>query len=140
MIRVVLIVLYLAVGSLYPIGAYASDGKTRDHSEKLMGEFTADTFNEEFRFLEKYLSPKLAEDLRTQLKGVWNDSDQVRAVEYELISKEKLGKSFVQYYYLLKFDTGALYVLLRYYNVRDNWIIQKVKYGDDYEFLFEKTK
>jgi len=137
--RLITFIAVLLFGSGYTIEAVAWESKTKIHSEKIMSEFTADGFNEEFNFIKKYIPSDLGVLFTTHLKKIWKEGNLKKPVEYEFVSEEKIGKSFVRYYYLLKFDNDAYYFMLQYYQLQQKWVVHKYKFGENFEFLYEKT-
>ena len=54
----------------------------------------------------------------------------------EFIQEERLGKSFVRFYYLHKFENHAIYWRFTYYKPKNEWKINGITFKDNLEFLF----
>ena len=56
---------------------------------------------------------------------------------WSLLGQEKVGKSFILYYYLHKFENHAIYWRFTFYKPNDVWKVNGITYRDDLDFLFE---
>jgi len=54
----------------------------------------------------------------------------------EFVREERLGTSFIRYYYLHKFDNHALYWRFTYYRASDDWKINGITFQDSLQDLF----
>jgi len=59
------------------------------------------------------------------------------SIESEFIRKERIGKSFLRYYYLHKFSNHAMYWKLDFYKPNKTWKINTVVFQDKLDILFE---
>ena len=58
------------------------------------------------------------------------------SVSSELVKTERIGKSFIRYYYLHKFEKHAIYWKVDFYKARSTWLINKISYADDLNLLY----
>lgn len=55
----------------------------------------------------------------------------------EFIRKESIGKSFIRYYYLHKFQNHAIYWRIDFYKPRQEWKINTIVFLDTLDVLYE---
>ncbi len=55
----------------------------------------------------------------------------------ELVQTKKIGKSFVRYIYLHKFEKHAIYWQIDFYKPRKEWKINQITYLDTLNILYE---
>lgn len=58
-------------------------------------------------------------------------------VDKEWIKEKRIGKSFLRYYYLHKFENHSIYWYIDFYKPRDLWLINRVLFRDNLDVLFE---
>ena len=59
------------------------------------------------------------------------------AVGYELAQKQKIGDSFIRYYYLHKFNNHAIYWKITFYKPENNWVVNGVSFKDNLDILYK---
>ena len=60
-----------------------------------------------------------------------------RGLGIEFIREEKIGESFVRYFYLHKFENHALYWRIDFYKPKKEWKINHFVYLDSLDILYE---
>ena len=60
-----------------------------------------------------------------------------KPIGYELVSTERVGKSFVRYIYLQKFEKHALRWTFSYYRPKDVWLVNQFKFDDGIDGLYQ---
>ncbi|MDX1285306.1 MAG: hypothetical protein R3182_09845 [Draconibacterium sp.] len=60
-----------------------------------------------------------------------------KSIEYEFVRKERIGKSFLRYYYLHKFSNHAIYWKIDFYKPNNAWIINTITFQDNLDILYE---
>jgi len=60
-----------------------------------------------------------------------------KSLSYEFIKMQRLGRSFVRYYYLQKFENHAIYWQFTFYRPKSLWQINQINFKDDLHILFE---
>lgn len=74
-----------------------------------------------------------------QINMQWPLIDQRfgKSIKKEFLSKKRIGKSFVRYYYLHKFENHSIYWQIDFYKPVDEWKINSIVFLDSLETLFE---
>lgn len=115
--------------------------ETKSLSEKIMQHFLKEEFTKGLDIAKVYwpLPPVKIDSLANQINTQWTIVRQRFGNQsgMELIKQEKVGKSFIRYYYLHKFDNHAIYWKFTYYKPKNEWKINGITYKDDLDFLFE---
>ena len=113
----------------------------RAFSDRLMKQFADGEFNEGLNSAKPYWPlPEVEIDgMANQIKQQWPMVNQRfgRAVSIEFIREKRIGKSFLRYYYLHKFENHAIYWQIDYYRPREEWKINKIIFLDSLDDLFE---
>ena len=60
-----------------------------------------------------------------------------KSIGNEFIRKERIGKSFLRYYYLHKFNNHAMYWKIDFYKPNKTWKINTIVFQDKLDFLYE---
>jgi len=60
-----------------------------------------------------------------------------KSIEYEFIRKERIGKSFLRYYYLHKFKNHAMYWRIDFYKPNKIWKVNRIDFKDKLDILYE---
>ncbi len=55
----------------------------------------------------------------------------------EFVKEERVGASFLRYYYLHKFDIHAIYWKIDFYKAKDQWKINTIRFLDNLDALYE---
>ena len=84
------------------------------------------------------LPPVEIDGLANKINTQWGLVQQRfgRPTGIEFIQEERLGKSFVRFYYLHKFENHAIYWKFTYYKPKNEWKINGITFQDNLEFLF----
>ena len=84
------------------------------------------------------LPPVEIDGLANQINTQWSIVNQRfgEPTGIEFIREERLGKSFVKYYYLHKFENHAIYWKFVFYKPVDKWKINSIVFEDNLDFLF----
>lgn len=67
------------------------------------------------------------------------DSRFGQATGWEFVKEERIGSSFVRYYYLHKFQNHALYWQFSFYKPIRDWVVNGITFKDDVDILYEKA-
>lgn len=124
---------------------YAEDLKNlsevKSLSKKMMEMFIREDFKGGLDIAKKYwpLSPVEIDNLANQIQLQWSVVKQRfgNTIGYEFIKEEKIGNSFVRFFYLQKFEKHAIYWIFTYYRPKNRWIINQISFKDDLDPLFE---
>jgi len=84
------------------------------------------------------LPPVEIDGLANQIKTQWSIVRQRfgKPAGIELIKEERIGTSFVRFYYLHKFENHAIYWRFTFYKPKKIWKINGITFKDDLDFLF----
>ncbi|RMI14195.1 MAG: hypothetical protein D6681_05385 [Calditrichaeota bacterium] len=134
----------LLITQIMPQTSLEEVSKTKAISDEIMQYFVKEEFVQGFDIAKKYwpLPPVEIEGLINQINTQWAIVRQRfgKSIGMEFIREERIGKSFVRYYYLHKFEKHALCWSFTYYKPGDEWVMNSVNFQDKFEFLFESVK
>ncbi len=138
--RILVLVFVLLSFSLAAEGLKTAE-QTERFAEKLITMFYAKDFKGGIDAARPYwpLPQGELDSLTTTIISQWVvvENRFGNATGYELIKKEKIGSSFIRYYYLHKFERHAIYWNFTFYKPEDVWVINTISFMDDLEILFE---
>lgn len=120
---------------------FASKQETRIYADQIMDRFVKKEFQAALNGAKPYWPIPAVEidGLANVIAQQWPVIDQRfgATTAKEFLKEENIGKSFVRYYYLQKFERHALYWKIDFYKPRDTWVINSIVYLDDLEPLFK---
>lgn len=115
--------------------------ETKKLSDSIVQHFVKEQFETGLGMAKKYWPlPEveidgLAITIKTQWGGVRNRYGRTTGSEF--LGEQKIGHSFVRYYYLHKFENHAMYWRITFYKPKDVWVINGITYRDELDILFE---
>ena len=125
--------------------AFASGFKTesqiRSFSDNFINQIVSQKFKSAFDNAKQYWPIPAVE-----IDGIVNKIDQQwpivqqrfgKAVGMEFIRQERIGNSFLRYFYLHKFENHAIYWRIDFYKPDDIWKINTVTFLDSLDALYE---
>ena len=136
---VVAIVLIYSGSSLAE--GFKSEKDIREFTDNLMTQIVNEEFQKAFDSAKPYWPLPVVE-----IDGIVNKINQQwplvsqrfgKAIGKEFIRKEDIGKSFLRYYYLHKFEKHAIYSRVDFYRPQDEWKINSVVFLDSLDVLYE---
>lgn len=137
---VIALVLVLAGGSAAAEG-FKSVKEARAFADAMMATIYEERFQEAFDRAKPYWPIPTVEidGIVNQIKGQWPVVRQRfgKTIETEFVRREAIGKSFVRYYYLHKFENHAIYWRMDFYRPHDEWKINKIEFRDALDLLYE---
>ena len=114
--------------------------ETKSLSKNIMQYFLKAEFVEGLSMAKEHwpLPPVEIDGLANKINTQWGIVQQRfgKPTGMEFVQEEKIGKSFVRYYYLHKFENHAIYWKFTYYKPRDEWKVNSITFRDDLESLF----
>ena len=135
-----IIVIMLIVAQSVSAATLKESQETRTLSNKIMQHFLKEEFTKGLDMAKAYwpLSPVEIDGLANQIKTQWVIVQQRfgKPTGMELIKEEMIGKSFIRFYYLHKFEKHAIYWMFTYYKPKNEWIINSITFKDDLDLLF----
>ena len=118
--------------------------ETKSLSYKIMQHFVKEEFAQGLEIAKAYwpLSPVEIDNLANQINSQWSIVRQRfgHPTGIELIKEERIGKSFVRFFYLHKFENHAIYWRFTFYKPRKEWKINGITFKDNLDFLFMPKK
>ena len=118
--------------------------ETKLLSDRIMQYFLKDEFVEGLDLAKSHwpLPPVEIDGLANNINTQWSVVRQRfgKPTGLELLKEERLGESFVRFYYLHKFENHAIYWRFTYYKPDNIWKINGITFKDDLDFLFEKKE
>lgn len=139
-IRAWLTVLMIIVAQSASAASLKDISETKSLSNKIMQHFLKAEFVEGLDMAKAYwpLPPVEIDGLTNKINTQWSLVQQRfgKPTGMEFIQEERLGKSFVRFYYLHKFENHAIYWKFTYYKPKNEWKINGITFKDNLEFLF----
>ena len=137
-LRIVLILFFVAQTA--SAATLKDISETKSLSDKIMQHFLKAEFVKGLNIAKAYwpLPPVEIDGLANQINTQWSIVQQRfgESTGMEFIKEERLGKSFVRYYYLHKFLNHAIYWRFTYYKPETEWKINGITFKDNLESLF----
>lgn len=119
-----------------------SEKKTLSFSNEMISLLFKEKFQEAFNSAKPYwpIPPVEIDSIVNKINQQWPLVNQRfgKAIGTEFIRKETIGKSFVRYYYLHKFQNHAIYWRIGFYKPSKEWKINSVVFLDSLDILYEK--
>ena len=134
-------IVLLFVSSLAVADTIDSTQETRLLADKMISHFVKKEFQRGLALAKPYWPlPEVEIDgLANQIANQWPIVDQRfgQTTGQEFIREERIGKSFVRYYYLHKFENHAIYWQITFFRPLDKWKVNEVTFKDSLEPLFQ---
>jgi len=120
---------------------FKTEKDTRDFSDALVSQIVNEKFQAAFDSAKPYwpLPEVEIDSIVNKISQQWPVVNQRfgKSVDAEFIRKESIGKSFLRYYYLHKFDNHAIYWRIDYYKPKEEWKINSVVFLDSLDVLYK---
>lgn len=137
---ILLVLALLATSAPILAADLRSEADTLSVANRLMDIAMKQSPDAAFATLKPYwpLDPAEIDGLASGAKLQWQmiESRFGNPVGYELIRTEHIGKSFVRYVYLQKFEKHALRWRISFYRSRDAWMTNNFSFDDQVESLY----
>lgn len=137
----IILMMMMAFTSISFAKGLESEKQVREFSDKLMDQFIAKKFTEGLNSAKEYWPlPEVEIDgLGNQISQQWPIVDQRfgQAIAKEFVKEKRIGKSFLRYYYLHKFENHSIYWQLDFYKPKNEWKINSIIFLDSLETLYE---
>ncbi len=139
--RFVFLFMFIMLSSLAFADGFKTEQDCRLFSDKLMDHFINTNFQEGLNSTKPYWPiPEIEIDgLTNQIKQQWPIVDRRfgKAIAKEFVGEKRIGKSFLRYYYLHKFENHSIYWRIDFYKPHEKWIINSIIFLDKLDPLFE---
>ena len=120
---------------------FTSENEARKFSDKITMQILNEEFEKAFNAAKPYwpLPPVEIDGLINQIRQQWPIVQQRfgDSVGMEFVREEKIGNSFLRYYYLHKFENHAIYWQLSFYKPSGGWKINSLVFLDDLNPLYQ---
>ena len=131
--------------TIFSLNTAASSFKTeeeiRTFSDNLMKQIVKEEFDQAFNSVKSYWPMPAVEidGVVNTIKQQWPVVNQRfgKPTGYEFIREERIGKSFLRYYYLHKFTNHAIYWRMDFYKPVKEWKFNSVIFLDTLDTLYE---
>jgi hypothetical protein len=114
---------------------------TKVISEKIVGHFMKKEFTEGMAIAKPHwpLPQVELDNLIKKIEKQWPIVDKRfgQAINYELAREQKIGDSFIRYYYLHKFKNHAIYWKITFYKSENEWVVNGVSFKDNLDILYQ---
>ena len=134
-------IVFLALSRAATANGFQTEEGARKYTDSLLKLIAQEDFQKAFDTAKPYwpLPTVEIDGLVNTIKQQWPIVNQRfgNSISTELIKTERIGKSFIRYYYLHKFENHALYWKIDYYKPRSLWKINNILFADDLNSLYE---
>ena len=114
--------------------------ETKELSNSMAELFLKKNFQKAIDIAKPYwpLAEVELDDIVNQIESQWPIIDQRygKAISSEYIKTEVIEDSFVQYYYLHKFQNHAIYWKISFYKPKDIWFMNNIIFLDGLDILY----
>ena len=118
-----------------------SEKEIRAFSDTIMDKFVEEKFQEGFNLAKPHWPiPAIEIDgIVNQINQQWPLVDKRfgKPIDKEFIKEKRIGKSFIRFYYLHKFENHSMYWQYDFYKPHNEWKINKILFLDSLESLYE---
>ena len=131
---------FLFVINISFAGVLKTEEDTRGLADKMMDQFIKKEFQKGIDLAKpNWPLPEVELDgLINLISTQWPVVDQRygQALGVEFVREERIGSSFIRYYYLHKFQNHAIYWKFTFFKPNDTWVVNGVSYDDSLDVLY----
>lgn len=139
--KVLFAIVLLLLSQTALAAGFKTENECKAFSDAIIDQFIQSNFQKGLDEAKKYWPlPGIEIDgMANQINQQWPVVAQRfgKSIEKEFIRQEKIGNSFLRYYYLHKFENHAIYWKIDYYKPHDLWKINSITFLDDLNVLYE---
>jgi len=139
--KIIFLFLFIILSNSALAGGFKTEQDCRSFADKLMDQFINSNFQEGLNSAKQYWPmPEIEIDgMANKIKQQWPIVDQRfgKAIAKEFVREKRIGKSFLRYYYLHKFENHSIYWEIDFYRPREEWKINKISFVDKLDTLYE---
>jgi len=139
--KIIASIFLIAISGLSFADTMKSEKDTRKFSDQLTNNIYKEKFQTTFDAAKPHwpIPPVEIDSVVNKINQQWPLVRQRfgNPVGIEFIKKKRIGKSFLRYYYLHKFENHAIYWRIDYYKAKNEWKINTVVFLDSLGELFE---
>lgn len=134
-------ILLFLISSLTFADALQNSKDTKALADEMVKKFAKKEFSQGLALAKPYwpLPSVEIDGLAHQISTQWPIIDQRfgESTGHEFVQEERIGNSFIRYYYLHKFQNHAIYWQLTFYRPSDSWLVNGVTFKDSLDILFQ---
>jgi hypothetical protein len=134
-------VIFLLYSGLAYSEGFKSEKELRQFSDSLIDQMVSENFENGFDSAKAYWPIPTVEidGIVNQIKQQWPLVQQRfgAAVGKEFVKEERIGQSFIRYYYLHKFNKHSIYWKISFYKANKEWKINTLTFHDNLDALYE---
>ena len=120
---------------------FDNEKEIRQFTDKLMSYIIKEDFKKAFETAKPYWPIPVVEidGIVNQINTQWPIVNQRfgKAIGTEHVKDERIGKSFLRYYYLHKFEKHSIYWKIDLYKPKNKWKINTILFSDELNSLYE---
>ncbi len=139
--KVFFTLLFLIISSTVMAGGFKTEEETLNFADTFMAQIVLTQFQAALNSAKPHWPlPEIEIDgMVNQIQQQWPIVDQRfgSPITKELVKVKRIGKSFLRYYYLQKFENHSIYWQIDFYKPRSSWMINQIIFLDNLEPLFE---
>ena len=139
--KIALLLFLMIMPNLALAGGFKTEREIRSFTDKLINHFINSDFQKGLNETKPYWPlPEVEIDgMANQIKQQWPIVDQRfgKAIAGEFVGEKRIGKSFLRYFYLHKFENHAIYWQIDFYKPRGEWQINQITFRDKLDSLYE---
>ena len=139
--KIILIILFVALSNPAQAAGFKTEKDCRSFADGLMDQFLNARFQEGFNSVKKYwpIPETDIDGLVKQIQQQWPLVTQRYGKPFakEFVGEKRIGKSFLRYYYLHKFENHAIYWQIDFYNPSSEWEINMINFFNNVDALYK---
>ena len=120
---------------------FKSEKDIRAFTDNMMNQIVKEKFNTAFNSAKPYWPMPAVEidGIVNKINHQWPIVNQRfgKAIGKEFVKEERIGKSFLRYYYLHKFTKHAIYWRIDFYKPKSTWKINSIIFLDTLDALYD---
>jgi len=139
--NILLITLLFTISISVNAKGFKTESETKVFADKLVSKFIKNDFKNPLNSAKPYWPMPAVEidGMLNQITQQWPLVKQRfgKAVGKELVQTKRIGKSFIRYVYLHKFENHSIYWQIDFYKPRNEWKINSLVFLDTLSKLYE---
>jgi len=137
----IILITCLFYSVLVSAAEFNSEKDIRTFTDNMMNQIVKEKFNTAFNSAKPYWPMPAVEidGIVNKINQQWPIVNQRfgKAIGNEFVKEERIGKSFLRYYYLHKFTKHAIYWRIDFYKPKSTWKINSIIFLDTLDALYD---
>ena len=139
--KFIILITCLFYSVLVSAAEFNSEKDIRTFTDNMMNQIVKEKFNTAFNSAKPYWPMPAVEidGIVNKINQQWPIVNQRfgKAIGNEFVKEERIGKSFLRYYYLHKFTKHAIYWRIDFYKPKSTWKINSIIFLDTLDALYD---